>query len=114
MRKMKAREGELGRSGEFVVRMRLDLHSVGSCLLMAEEEGNCREDCFHEFGRVEKVEDIWVDDASISKEACVSAYDIESVGTRVGTGECCVVDVGWMWINEYIDEFSLNFEHFSI
>jgi hypothetical protein len=45
------------------------------------------------------VEDIWVDDASISKEACVSAYDIESVGTRVGTGECCVMGVNWMWIN---------------
>ena len=49
MRKMKAGGGELGRSGEFVVRMRLDLHSVGSTLLMAEEEGNCRENCFHEF-----------------------------------------------------------------
>ena len=45
------------------------------------------------------VEDIWVDDASISKQACVSAYDIESVGTRVGAAECCVVDVDWMWIN---------------
>jgi hypothetical protein len=37
------------------------------------------------------VEDIWVDDASISKEARVSAYDTESMGTRVGAGECCVV-----------------------
>ena len=49
MRKIKAGGCELGRSWEFVVRMRLDLHSVGSTLLMAEEEGNCRENCFHEF-----------------------------------------------------------------
>jgi hypothetical protein len=39
------------------------------------------------------VEDISVDDASISKEARLSAYAIESAGTRVGADECCVVDV---------------------